>query len=165
MPWCHSLKLCAVDQHFTRDVFRETNIAVIEKIKDLTTKYAEYAERYERVIEMINPLIRNVERPSDGMENMVVTVGRSSDSMEKLCFRVDRPDVEHRQLDDTVRRPIGEVEVDGCALCGEPCKHVVCEDCTKALDDSEMSRLSWQKNQNQRPPITILITILISISR
>ena len=39
-------EVVAVEQYVTRDVFRETNTAVIEKMKDLTTEYAGRAERH-----------------------------------------------------------------------------------------------------------------------
>ena len=53
-------KVVAVEQYVTMDVFQEMNTAVAEKMKDLMTEFAEYAERYENAIEMLSPLMRNV---------------------------------------------------------------------------------------------------------
>ena len=42
-------------------------------------------------------------------------------------------------MDDEVKRLIGEVEINECAICGKPCKQVVCDASTEEIDDSYMS--------------------------
>ena len=49
-------------EYVTMDVCQEMNTAVTEKMKDLMTECAEYAERCKKVIQMFGPLMRDVER-------------------------------------------------------------------------------------------------------
>ena len=74
----------SIVENATMELFQEMNTAVTEKMKDLMTECAKYAERYEKVIEMISPLMRNVERLSDEMENMAATAERAADTTEKI---------------------------------------------------------------------------------
>ena len=116
-------------EYVTMDVFQEMNTAVTEKMKDLMTECAEYAERYEKVTETISPLMRHAERLSDETEKMAVLAERLADTKKKLVDRVDRQEPRRvlRILDE------GEDEIDECAMCGKPCKQVLCEDCTQGV--------------------------------
>ena len=76
---CPCLKIWMLLEFVRMDVFQEVNTAVTEMMKDLMTECAEYAERYKNVIQMFDPLMRNVERLNDEMEKMAVAVGRQND--------------------------------------------------------------------------------------
>ena len=115
-------EVAAVEQYVTMDVFQEMNTAVAEKMKDLMTECAEYAERHENAIEMLSPLMRNVERLSDDMQKMVVAVGWTTDTTEKLAGRVGRF---ARLFDEH------EDEIEECTMCGEPSTEVLCVECTQ----------------------------------
>ena len=118
-------------EYVTMHVFQEMNTSVTEKMKDLMTGCAEYAERYEKVTEMISPLMRDAERLSDETEKMAVTAERLADTKKKLVDRVDRQDVEPRRVLRILDE--GADEIDECAICGKPCKQVLCEDCTHGV--------------------------------
>ena len=68
-------------EYVTMHVFQEMNTAVTEKMKDLMTECAEYAERYEKVTETISPLMRHAERLGDETEKMAVLAERLADTM------------------------------------------------------------------------------------
>ena len=128
-------KVAAVQQYVTMDVFQEMNTAVAEKMKDLMTECAEYAERHENAIEMLSPLMRNVERLSDEMEKMAVTVGRLSDTTEKMVVAVGWTTDTTEKLAGRVGRHArlfdeDEDEIEECMICAEPSTEVLCEECT-----------------------------------
>ena len=128
-------EVVAVEQYVTMDVFQEMNTAVAEKMKDLMTECAEYAERYENVIEMFSPLMRNVERLSDEMEKMSVTVRRQSDDLQKMIVTLGWTTDTTEKLAGRVGRSArlfdeDEDEIEECMVCGEPSKEVLCVECT-----------------------------------
>ena len=83
VPVPQAMDTCAqrIMEYVTMDVFQEMNTAVTEKMKDLMTECAEYAERYEKVTEMISPLMRHADRLGDETEKMAVTAERLADTM------------------------------------------------------------------------------------
>ena len=128
-------EVVAVEQYVTMDVIQEMNTAVAEKMKDLMTECAEYAERYESVMEMFSPLMRNVERLSEEMVKMAVTVRRQSDDMQKMVVAVGRTTDTPEKLAGRVGRHArlfdeDEDEIEECMICGEPSTAVLCVECT-----------------------------------
>ena len=128
-------EVVAVEQYVTMDVFQEMNTAAAEKMKDLMAECAEYAELYENVIEMFNPLMRNVVRLSDEMEKMAVAVGRQSDDIQKMVVAVGWTTDTTEKLAGRVGRHArlfdeDEDEIEDCMMCGERSKEVLCVGCT-----------------------------------